>query len=190
MQHIDPVKLKNVEDGARYLLGCKIVRTLDGGQILSGMIVETEGYHQTDPASHTYRGQTPRNIAMFGPPAHAYVYFTYGMHWCFNVTAGVKGEGSGILIRAIEPLEGIEVMQQNRKLKGKNLTNGPGKLAQALMIDKALYGHDLHRQPLQVVEYKQIPRSQIIETTRVGIKQGVDTLWRFYIAGNAHVSKY
>jgi DNA-3-methyladenine glycosylase len=189
MKTINPANLSDVRAGAKYLLGCEIVRTLEDGQTLSAKIVEVESYHQEDPASHTFGGQSSRNIAMFGPAAHAYIYFTYGMHWCFNVTAGPAGYGAGILIRAAQPLKGVEYMQQNRKLDDKTqLTNGPAKLAQALAIDKALYGHNLQKPPLQIFEPKQRD-FKIIETTRIGISKAVDEIARFYIKDSPFVSK-
>lgn len=189
MKLIDPKKLVDVVEGAKYLLGCEIVRTLENGEVLRVKIVETESYHQKDPASHTFRGKSERNRAMFGPAAHAYIYFTYGMHWCFNVTAEPKGYGAGILIRAAEPLEGLETMKQNRPMqKGNNLTNGPAKLAQSLAIDKSLYGHDLLEAPLQIYEPEDRDFN-ITETTRIGISQAKNEIARFYIADNRFVSK-
>jgi DNA-3-methyladenine glycosylase len=127
--------------------------------------------------------------AMFGAPGHAYIYFTYGIHWCFNVTAGKAGEGAGVLIRAAEPLEGISIMQKLRKTdNAKNLANGPAKLAQALQIDRALYGHDLSKPPLQVIEAEG-KNFQVTETTRIGISQAVDVIARFYIKGSPFISK-
>lgn len=189
MRPLNVKKLFDVREGAKYLLGCVVVRTLEDGTVLSGRIVETESYHQEDPASHTFGGKSVRNSAMFGPPGHAYIYFTYGMHWCFNITAGEEGYGAGVLIRALEPLKGLEVMQQNRKLSSLvQLTNGPAKLAQALAIDKNLYGHDIAEPPLQVFEpsYRDF---QIIETTRVGISKATEEIARFYIHNNRYVSK-
>lgn len=189
MKLVDANKLNDVRSGARYLLGCEIVRTLEDGQVLRARIVETESYHQEDPASHTFGGQSPRNSAMFGQAGHAYIYFTYGMHWCFNVTAGEKGYGAGILIRAAEPLEGLEIMKIKRNIQDKTqLTNGPAKLAQAFGIDKSLYGHDLTALPLQI--YEPSDRNfEIIETTRIGISKAVDEIARFYISDNPFVSK-
>lgn len=187
--HIRPEKLQDVREGAKYLLGCEIRRTLPDGQVLAVRIVETESYHQEDPASHTFRGPSPRNQAMFGPAAHAYVYFTYGMHWCFNVTAGPKGYGAGILVRAGVPLRGTAVMKHFRKQSSeKELTNGPAKLAQALAIDRSLYGHDLSTSPLEVYE-PQNRDFQIVETTRIGISQAVNEIARFYISDSRFVSK-
>lgn len=186
---LDPKKLVDAADGAKYLLGCTIIRTLPGGEALRARIVETESYHQADPASHTFRGPSTRNLAMFGPAGHAYIYFTYGMHWCFNVTAGTKGNGAGILIRAAEPLEGIKQMQHLRMLDDiHQLTNGPAKLAQALQIDKQLYGHDLSQPPLQIFAPKNRDFT-IIQTTRIGISRAVDEIARFYIKDNRYVSK-
>ena len=189
MNLFDVGKLANVNEGAKYLLGCVIKRTLPNGEVLSAKIVETESYHQDDPASHTFKGETPRTAAMFGPAGKAYVYFTYGMYWCFNVTAGKVGHGAGILIRAVEPLEGLETMKLNRNRDNlKQLTNGPAKLAQALAIDKNLYGHDLTKSPLQI--FDSVDRNfEITETTRVGISQAVDTIARYYIKDNLFVSK-
>src|ERR1700722_3195787 len=108
----------SAQEVAPRLLGCLITRIIDG-QELTGIIVETEAYDQTDVASHSYRGITPRTEVMFGPPGFAYVYFTYGMHYCMNVVVGEKGYGAAVLIRAIEPIKGTELMQQNRG--GKNI---------------------------------------------------------------------
>lgn len=175
--------------GAQYLLGCVLQRTLEDGTILTAKIVETESYHQEDPASHTFHGRSKRNSAMFGKPGAAYIYFTYGMHWCFNVTAGKEGYGAGILIRAAEPLEGIDVMIRNRNMQNSsNLTNGPAKLAQALAIDKSLYGHDLTKPPLQIFKSAQ-KDFKIVLTTRIGISKAVDEVARFYINGNPYVSR-
>lgn len=190
MQPLDKKKLTHPTPAAKYLLGAIIVRTLENGELLKARIVETESYHQSDPASHTYRGKSQRNMAMFGPSGHAYIYFTYGMHWCFNVTAGAEGEGAGVLIRAAEPLEGIATM---RKLRGNvpdsQLTNGPAKLAQALAINKDLYGHDLTQPPLQVINGGTVPEEQTTTATRIGISQAADELLRFYISDSPFVSK-
>lgn len=189
MKLIDPAKLINVTEAAKYLLGSTIIRTLKDGTILEARIVETESYHQEDPASHTFSGESPRNTAMFGEPGHTYIYFTYGIHWCFNVTAGPKGYGAGILIRAAEPLKGIAVMKEFRRQNTENqLTNGPAKLAQALAINKALYGHNLHEPPLQIFE-PEIRNFEITETTRIGISKAVNEIARFYITDSRYISK-
>jgi DNA-3-methyladenine glycosylase len=174
---------------APRLLGCRVVREING-QRLVGRIVETEAYHQSDAASHSYKGMTPRTEVMFGPAGHLYVYFTYGMHYCCNVVTGPAGEGSAVLIRALEPLEGLEYMSANRHdLRGEQLTNGPAKLCQALAIDKQLNGHDLGHSPLQLVIQPALSPEQIIQTTRIGISQAKDVPWRFYVADNTFVSK-
>ncbi len=173
---------------AKQLLGYKLVHETSQG-ITSGIIVETEAYTSDDPASHTYRGQTARNMVMFGPPGHAYVYFTYGMHYCFNVVTGPPGSGQAVLIRALEPVDGINLMKERRKNDDVHqLTNGPAKLVQALEISKADYGSDLLNGGNLRIEKGYRP-SKIIQTTRIGIKNAADIPWRFYIAGNKFVSK-
>ena len=187
-------KLQHVSEAAQYLLGCEIWRTLPSGEILKARIVETESYHQDDPASHTFRGKTERNKAMFGPPGHAYIYFTYGMHWCFNITAGIDGYGAGVLIRAVEPLQGLEYMKkfrsrnQKNKITLYNLTSGPAKLTAALSIDESFYGHDLSNPPLQVIDVSN-KDFEIVATTRIGIKQAMNEIARFYIKDNPFVSR-
>lgn len=173
---------------APRLLGCILEREFEG-KILQARIVETEAYDQTDVASHSYRGETQRTSVMFGESGHLYVYFTYGMHYCCNVVVGPKGHGAAVLIRALEPLEGTEVMQTNRGREGVELTNGPAKLCQALGIDKTLNGHELQTKPLKLVSQPEIPKKDITQTTRVGISQGKDVPWRFYIRHNPYVSK-
>lgn len=166
---------------APRLLGCELVRTLDG-QTLRGRIVEVEAYDQTDMASHTYRGMTARNAVMFGPAGHLYVYFTYGMHYCCNVVVGDAGHGAGVLIRAIEPLEGEGMMTANRQGRGgKNLANGPAKVCQALQIDLALNGHDLAAAPLQLIERPPLPPDAVMATPRIGIRRAVEVPWRFIV---------
>ncbi|HSX15406.1 MAG TPA: DNA-3-methyladenine glycosylase [Candidatus Saccharimonadales bacterium] len=173
---------------APRLLGCLLVRELDG-QRLVGRIVETEAYDQTDAASHSYRGRTPRTDVMFGPAGHLYVYFTYGMHYCMNVVCRPEGHGSAVLIRAIEPLEGIDVLSANRGNKtGVQITNGPAKLCQALAIDRTWNGHNLQQPPFQLLLQPPPPATQITQTTRVGITQAAHVPWRFYITENHYVS--
>ena len=180
----DPVEI------APRLIGCVLLRT-DGSKLMSGKIVETEAYSQSDAASHSYRGETPRTKVMFGISGRAYVYFTYGMHYCLNVATGPEGYGSAVLIRAIEPLEGVNDMRGNRSGKhaDQELTNGPAKLCQALNIDKKLNGHDLHVRPLQLIIKPAIDPARITKTTRIGISRGRDLLWRFYLTGNPFVSR-
>lgn len=174
---------------APRLLGSLLVYQ-DGDVRLTSRIVETEAYDQLDAASHSYKGRTPRTDVMFGPPGHLYVYFTYGMHYCCNVVTGPEGQGSAVLIRALEPLEGEEVMARNRGGKaGPQLTNGPAKLCQAYGINKAWNGHDLRQPPLQLIIQDPVKPVDIVQTTRIGITQAKDVPWRFYVRGNAYVSK-
>lgn len=173
---------------APQLLGCVLVRQLDGRQ-LAGRIVEVEAYDQSDAASHSFRGKTQRTATMFGPSGHLYVYFTYGMHYCGNIVTSGEGQGAGVLIRAVEPLEGLEVMSQHRHgLTGQQLTNGPAKFCQAFGITKAMNGHDLHRPPLQLVSQPRLAQTAIVQTTRIGISQAKDVPWRFFIRDNPFVS--
>lgn len=179
----------DVVAAAQRLLGCVLVRELDGRR-LAGKIVETEAYHQADAASHSYKGRTPRTEVMFGPPGFAYVYFTYGMHYCMNVVTGPPGEGSAVLIRALEPLHGIEAMRAHRRTApDTQLTNGPAKLCQALQITKSFSGHDLRAAPLQLEARPPLPCSAIVQTTRIGISRAQDRPWRFYVRGNPYISR-
>lgn len=174
---------------APRLQGCEIVRELDG-EVLRGRIVEVEAYAQTDAASHSYRGQTPRTDVMFGPAGHLYVYFTYGMHYCCNIVTGPVGHGSAVLIRAVEPLEGLEVMRERRNgLPDHQLTNGPAKFCQAFGIDKRMNGQDLKQGELRLEIKPPVAQEQIIQTTRIGISRAQDVPWRFYLKGNHFVSK-
>ena len=170
------------------LLGCILVRKI-GNKKLSGKIVETEAYFgESDPASHAYRGVTPRNKIMFGKPGFAYVYFIYGNHHCLNFTTEREGRAGAVLIRALEPLEGIGLMKKNRGTNNiKNLTNGPGKLTQALAITREQNGLDLAGNVLYVLKGDE-PK-EIVRTTRVGIRNGKDLKLRFYIKDSPFVSK-
>lgn len=176
---------------AHDLLGKKLIRTI-GSKKISGIIVETEAYIFSDSACHAHRGKTAANQALFGPIGHAYIYFIYGNHYCINAVAHTKEEiAGGVLIRALEPLDNIELMQQYRKQPGiKNLTNGPGKLAQALHITKKLYGIDL-TQPgeLYIAEGTTLAAHNIQQATRIGISKNCEQLWRFFIKNNEFVSK-
>jgi DNA-3-methyladenine glycosylase len=178
-----------VTDAAKRLLGCLLVRELDGHRLVA-RIVETEAYHQTDAASHSYKGRTPRTDVMFGPTGHLYVYFTYGMHYCMNIVTGAIGEGSAVLIRAVEPLEGQPIMQLHRHgLTGAQLTNGPAKVCQALAIDKTWNGHDLHTAPVQLQIMPPLLAKHIVSSTRIGISKDVHRPWRFFVQGNGFVSR-
>ena len=168
---------------AKSLLGKRLVRKIDKHEI-SGIISETEAYrYKDDPASHAFRKTTERNKVMFGEVGKAYVYFTYGMHYCFNVVAkDSKFDAGAVLIRAIIPEKGIEIMQKNREVDNmKNLVNGPAKLTQALSINKEHYGVDLTKDSeLFVTEGIKI-HEKIIASPRVGIKVAKEKLWNFKI---------
>lgn len=176
---------------AKRLLGCELQRTMSNGSVLSGVIVETEYYEQTDVASHSYRGKTKRNAVMFGPAGHLYVYFTYGMHYCSNIVVGEDGYSAAVLIRAVEPTKGITQMAKNRGVKkdSVSLTNGPAKLCQSFKIDRTFNGHKLTDIPIKLIIHKQIDDDYITQTTRIGITKGQDMKWRFYISKNPYVSK-
>lgn len=196
-----PDFLENPSDvAAPLLLGCTLTRTitLNGEKHkLVARIVETEAYDQDDPASHAFGGPSERNAAMFGPAGHLYVYVSYGMHHCCNVVCGPEGFGSGCLVRAVEPLEGVEVMRELREagrvykhpLKLRDLTNGPGKVCAALGIDKELYGHDLTVEPLVLGFAPLLPGETIGRSPRVGISKNIDAPKRFFIEGNEFVSR-
>ncbi|MCL6520330.1 MAG: DNA-3-methyladenine glycosylase [Armatimonadetes bacterium] len=178
----------NTLDVARALLGKVLVHITDDGTI-AGRIVETEAYLCNDPACHASRGETARNSVMFGEPGHAYVYFTYGMHFCFNAVTGPKGVGEAVLIRAAEPLDGIEIMAEKRGTDDIiNLANGPGKLCRAFGLDRRHNGRDLTLSKLFITDDGYVP-AEIVTATRIGIRLATDKPWRFYIAGNPYVSK-
>ncbi len=173
---------------APRLLGCILERYIDG-QILHAKIVETEAYDQSDVASHSYNGRTSRTEVMFGSSGHLYVYFTYGMHYCCNIVVGEAGYGAAVLIRSVEPLEGIEIMENRRGKNGVQATNGPAKLCQALNIGKAMNGHDLRKGELRLIPQPPLQSTLITQTTRIGISQAKDVPWRFYIKENPYVSR-
>ncbi len=179
---------------AKALLGMTLVRK-SGGIILSGKIVEVEAYlGEKDPASHAYRGKTKRNEVMFREGGHLYVYFTYGMHYCCNVVTERGGRGRAVLLRAVEPLAGLERIKQNRhftqgKMKVENLTNGPAKLCQAFAISREDNGTDLLGDEICIIKGGKIGKRSIAATERIGITSGKEQLWRFHIRGNRFVSK-
>ena len=167
---------------AKELLGKKLTRKI-GNYEMSGTIIETEAYrHKDDPASHAFRNITDRNKVMFGEVGIAYVYFTYGMHYCFNVVAKkMKTPAGAVLIRGIVPEKGIKKMQENRNIENlKNLTNGPAKLTQALEITKEHYGIDLTKKTELYIE-EGLEIKKIKKSTRIGIKDGKEMLWNFQI---------
>ena len=169
---------------ARELIGCVVSH---GGA--SGVIVETEAYDQSDPASHTHMGPTARNAAMFGPSGHAYVYRSYGIHWCLNFTCRPAGHGAGVLIRALEPRVGLEQMQQRRGgiADPRLLCSGPGRLGQALGITLAHYGLPLDRPPFFVAAPGEAVEAVV--GPRIGISKGMDAPWRFGLPGSRYLSK-
>lgn len=165
---------------ARALIG---VTLLVAG--VGGVIVETEAYDRDDPASHSYRGQTARNAAMFGPAGHAYVYRSYGIHWCLNV---VTLPGSAVLLRALAPADGIDVMRVRRGVADvKALCSGPGRLCQALDVTGRLDGWKLDREPFAM--FGPNVAAAIAIGRRVGITKGVDAAWRFGLAGSPYLSR-
>lgn len=174
---------RNTVKVAKDLLGKTLVHKI-GKKTVSGIITETEAYrYRDDPASHAFRSMTERNKAMFGEVGHAYVYFTYGMHYCVNAVAKSKNFQAGaVLIRALEPKDGIDVMIQNRKTVSiSDLTNGPAKLTIALGITKKHYGEDLVNSPHLYITEEDKVAGKISVTSRVGIKQGTEKLWNFKI---------
>jgi DNA-3-methyladenine glycosylase len=172
---------------APELLGMVLVRTFPRGLRVAAKIVETEAYDQDDPASHSFRGQTPRNSAMFGPPGHLYVYFTYGMHHCMNVVTRPLGVGSAVLLRAGEPLDGIQEMIRRRG-RADPLCSGPARWCQAFGIDRSFDGMDLLQEGPVSLEVGHDP-GPIQVTTRVGVSQGDDLRRRFFVAANPWVSR-
>lgn len=176
---------RDTVDVARDLLGKVLVRKIDT-KVVSGIIVETEAYrYKDDPASHSYGGRTERNKAMFGEVGRAYVYFTYGMHYCVNAVAkDYESEAGAVLIRSLFPLTGLNFMTKQRKTNViPDLTNGPAKLTQALRITREQYGEDLTRiSNLFIVDGKKIKKSKIETGPRIGIKKAVDNMWNFRVS--------
>ena len=180
---------------AKDLLG-KILVVKTGRKVLAAKIVEVEAYHgDFDEASHTFKGKTKRNQVMFEEGGHVYVYFTYGVHYCANVVVGKKGKGIAVLIRAVEPLEGIPVMMKNRfgkkSIRDKslfNLTSGPGKVCKALGINLSHNGIDLIGDEVFIVDQPKLKSKEIGISSRIGITRSVDLQWRFFIIGNPFIS--
>ena len=173
---------------ARYLIGKIVVRTTPHG-ILSGRIVETEAYPVGDAAGHAYRGETPRNRALFLRRGHAYVYLAYGVSWMLNVSSEAAGVGAGVLIRALAPLEGVAAMQRNRGIENlRDLTRGPGRLAAALDIDRRLDGVDLCRKGPLWLARDSFDTPDVGTSTRIGLTREADRLLRFYLIGDPFVS--
>jgi DNA-3-methyladenine glycosylase len=175
---------------AQRLIGVTLL--VDG---VGGRIVETEAYDQTDPASHTFGGPTARNAAMFGPPGCAYVYRSYGLHWCVNTVCREPGHGAGVLLRALEPTHGIATMRARRGLEDvRLLCAGPGRLAQALGIDASFNGLPLHLPPLALLEADAAAHPAplavaVVAGPRIGISKAVELPWRFGLKGSRYLSR-
>ena len=177
---------------ARDLLGCVVSREgPDGAPVVAGRIVETEAYPGADdPASHAAEriGRTARNDPLFGPPGTAYVHLNYGIHWCLNAVTGSQGIASGVLIRALEPLEGLATMRKRRGGRA-DLTNGPGRLGQALAIGPDLQRHRLDRLPLRIMPGEPVADAHVRRSPRIGISRAVDRPYRFTDDRSAWLSR-
>ena len=178
------------EDVARDLLGAVLEhRTVDG--VVRGRIVETEAYlGPHDPACHAAAGLTARTKTLHGPPGTAYVYFIYGMHWCFNAVTREEGYGSAVLVRALEPLSGLDLMRRRRGVeRDVELTRGPARLCDAFAITRAQDGASLQRGALRILEGLEVPDDDIVIGTRIGIRKAAEWPLRFYVRGNRFVSR-
>jgi DNA-3-methyladenine glycosylase len=174
---------RNVHDVARDLIGTTFLA--DG---VGGIIVELEAYHHTEPAAHSYGGRTKRNAVMFGPAGYAYVYRSYGIHWCLNFVCEAEGSASAVLIRALMPTSEIETMRRRRGVdEMKLLCSGPGRLGEALGITPALNGGALDRPPFALHARKE--KVDIVVGPRIGISKAVDLPWRYGLAGSPYLSK-
>jgi DNA-3-methyladenine glycosylase len=172
---------------ARALIGMTL---LVGG--VGGIIVETEAYDGEDPASHSFSGPTPRNAVMFGPPGRAYIYLSYGIHWCLNFVCRESGHGAGVLIRALEPTTGIAQMISRRgQADPRILCSGPGRLGQALAITHDLNGARVDRQPfsLRAARSRQSAPVRVVSGPRIGISKAIDRRWRFGLAESRYLSR-
>ena len=174
---------RSVHEVATELIGATFF--VDG---VGGKIVELEAYHHEDPAAHGYRGRTAGNASMFGPPGHAYVYRSYGIHWCLNVVCEGEGEASAVLLRALEPVHGVETMRARRGLDDlRLLAAGPGRLCQALAVTREHDGLPLDRPPFELRERPAEP--EILQAPRVGITRARELPWRFGVAGSRFLSR-
>ncbi|WP_028602670.1 DNA-3-methyladenine glycosylase [Ottowia thiooxydans] len=177
---------KDAPSLAHALIGATLL--VDG---VGGIIVETEAYDRSEPASHCYPGPTPRNQAMFGPPGRAYVYRSYGIHWCLNFVCREEHHGAGVLIRALEPMQGLDRMRERRGLQDERLLcAGPGRVGQALGISLAHYGLRLDEPPFEVLAVPAThPPVQVLAGPRIGISKAVDLPWRFGLRGSRFLSR-
>ena len=174
---------RSVHEVAEELIGSTFL--VDG---VGGKIVELEAYHHEDPAAHGYRGRTARNASMFGPPGHAYVYRSYGVHWCVNFVCEAEGVADAVLIRALEPIQGLEEMRRRRGLEdGRLLCAGPGRLCQALAITREHDGLPLDRPPFRLEPRTEPP--EIARGPRIGITRAADLPWRYGLAGSRFLSR-
>jgi DNA-3-methyladenine glycosylase len=174
---------RSVHEVAPELVGATL---LFGGA--GGTIVEVEAYDAEDPASHGFRGETPRNRAMFGPPGHAYVYRSYGIHWCLNLVCGEPGRAEAVLVRALEPTAGLDAMRKRRGLDDPRLLcSGPGRLCQALGISGADDGRPLDRPPYTLAAPATPP--DVVRGTRIGLTRAADLEWRYGLAGSRYLSR-
>ncbi len=175
---------RSVHAVAPDLIGASLF--VDG---VGGIIVEVEAYHHTDPAAHSYRGRTERNAVMFGPPGHAYVYRSYGIHWCLNFVCEAEGSASAVLIRALEPTRGIEAMRARRGVKeARDLCSGPGKVCQALRVTRDHDGLPLDRRPFRLTRPDGAPPLLAVGP-RIGISKAVDEPWRYGLKGSRFLSR-
>ena len=174
---------RSVHDIAPELIGATLL--VDG---VGGTIVEVEAYDQDDPASHGFRGVTARTASMFGPPGHAYVYRSYGVHWCLNLVCAEEGRAEAALVRALEPTCGLEVMRQHRGLEAaRSLCSGPGKLCQALGISRVLDGLPLDELPFELLARQGAP--SVVIGPRIGITRAVEQPWRYGLADSPFLSR-
>jgi DNA-3-methyladenine glycosylase len=174
---------RNSSEVASRLIGMTL---LVGG--VGGIIVETEAYDAEDPASHSFSGPTPRNAVMFGPPGRAYVYLSYGIHWCLNFVCREVGHGAGVLIRALEPTTGVSTMIKRRRQQDpRMLCAGPGRLGQALAITRALNGKRVDTAPFSLTAASL--RTRVVCGPRIGISKAVERPWRFGLAGSSYISR-
>ena len=174
---------RSVHEVAPDLIGCTVL--VDG---VGGPIVEVEAYDQEDPASHGFRGETARNRSMFGPPGHAYVYRSYGIHWCLNLVCEDKDVAAAVLLRALEPTQGVEAMRTRRGLdEPRLLAAGPGRLCQALGVTREHDGLPLDRPPFELRAREAEP--EIVNGPRVGISRAADLRWRYGLAGSPYLSR-
>lgn len=212
----ESTSLNDTIETAQRLLGSTLVVRSDETSTTAGMIVETEAYLPDDPASHSYRGATPRNEVMFGPPGHAYVYRSYGVHWCVNVVTGAVGSGEAVLIRAVQPTLGVDVMRGRRGIhdeaRDRDLCSGPGKLCHALAIDGSFNGAEIAFRAGGDIENERSEKKRsdggftvrrieivwpaapvdprrIVATRRIGISRGTESLYRFCFFDDRWVSR-